>query len=123
MAFGNPITGGQGALIRPSVKSPNYVTGVSGWTINRDGTAEFNNGVFRGTVTAAAFLGTDFIINSAGFFVYNGVPAAGNLIASIAAAAGTDGFGNAYGQGLNIGNFAAAHFRIDNAGKVYVTNS
>jgi hypothetical protein len=50
MPFGNPITGGQGALLRTAIKSPNYVPGVSGWSINRDGTAEFSNGVFRGAV-------------------------------------------------------------------------
>lgn len=123
MAFSNPLTGGQGALVRPAIKSPNFVSGSTGWTIKRDGSVEFNNGVFRGTVTASTFLGTDFIINSSGFFVYNGTPAAGNMICSIAAAAGTDSFGNAYGQGFNIGNFAGAHFGIDDAGKVYVTNS
>lgn len=50
MGFSNPITGGQGALIRPAIKSPNYVPGVQGWTINRDGTAEFASGQFRGAV-------------------------------------------------------------------------
>ena len=33
---------------------------------------------------------------NAGIFVYSGAPAFGNLIYSVAAAAGTDGFGNAY---------------------------
>jgi len=51
MPFGNPIIGGQSNLIRPSIKSPNYVPGVSGWSINRDGTAEFAGGAFRGAVT------------------------------------------------------------------------
>lgn len=60
MSFTNPITGGQGALIRPAIKSPDYVPGVSGWTINRDGTVEFNNGVFRGTVTAAELIASVF---------------------------------------------------------------
>jgi hypothetical protein len=35
-----------------------------------------------------------------GLFVYSGAPASGNLIASIAASAGTDPFGNAYPQGI-----------------------
>jgi hypothetical protein len=95
MAFSNPITGGQGALIRPAVKSPNYTAGASGWTINRDGSAEFNNLTIRGT-----FLGSDFIINSAGIFVYHGTPAANNLIAAVAAIAGTDTFGNQYLAGI-----------------------
>jgi len=37
-------------LIRSSIQSPNYVAGVSGWTINQDGSVEFNNATFRGTV-------------------------------------------------------------------------
>lgn len=37
-------------LIRSAIQSPNYVAGVSGWTINQDGSVEFNNATFRGTV-------------------------------------------------------------------------
>jgi hypothetical protein len=48
--FSNTITGGGGSLVRPSIHSPNYVPGVSGWSINRDGTAEFAGGQFRGAV-------------------------------------------------------------------------
>lgn len=48
MAFSNPVVGGEnGELIRQSIQSPDYVTGVSGWTINRDGSAEFNNVTIR----------------------------------------------------------------------------
>lgn len=35
-----------------------------------------------------------------GLFVYSGTPAAGNLIISAAAEAGTDPYGNAYPKGL-----------------------
>jgi hypothetical protein len=100
MSFQNPITGGQGALIRPAIKSPNFVEGVSGWSIDRNGNAEFNDGTFRGTVTASTFEGTDFMINTDGAFFYNGTPGAGNLIASIAPSDGTDPYGNAYLEGL-----------------------
>lgn len=89
MTFSNPITGGQGALVRPAIKSPNYVPNVSGWSINKDGSAEFNDVVIRGgTVVSGTAL------------YYNGTPAFGNLILSIAATAGTDSFGNAYQAGL-----------------------
>jgi hypothetical protein len=48
MSFSNPVVGGEdGELIRPAIQSPNYVPGVSGWTINRDGSAEFNNVTIR----------------------------------------------------------------------------
>ena len=49
MGFGNPAVGGS-TLIRDSIHSPNYVTGVSGWSIMRNGDAEFNQGRFRGAV-------------------------------------------------------------------------
>lgn len=51
MAFSNPVTGGQGALVRPAIKSPNYVAGSAGWSINRGGSAEFNDVTIRGGTT------------------------------------------------------------------------
>lgn len=47
MQFGNPVVGGL-FLVRAAIRSPNYVAGVSGWTINQDGTVEFASGTFRG---------------------------------------------------------------------------
>lgn len=86
----------QGNLLIPGLHSPNYVTGVSGWSINQNGSAEFNNVVIRG--------GT--VISGLALY-YNGTPAAGNLIASIAAAGGTDSFGNPYLSGISSYNPAA----------------
>ncbi len=48
--FDNPLTGGQGALIYPRIMSPGFTPGSSGWSIERDGSAEFNNVVVRGEV-------------------------------------------------------------------------
>ncbi len=48
--FSNPVVGGT-TLIRPAIQSPNFVTTVSGWSINIDGSAEFNNVAIRGTLT------------------------------------------------------------------------
>lgn len=98
MGWGDPVVGGV-ALRRAAIQSPNYVAGSTGWTINQDGSVEFNNGVFRGTVTAGTFQGTNFVISQTGEFFYSGTPAAGNLIASISNNPGTDGFGNAYPAG------------------------
>lgn len=42
MAFQHDIAGGNGNLVVTAVKSPNFVHGVSGWSINRDGSAEFH---------------------------------------------------------------------------------
>lgn len=39
-----------GKLIRQFIQSPNYVAGSAGWTINKDGSSEFNNITARGTV-------------------------------------------------------------------------
>jgi len=49
----------------------------------------------------AAFLqaGNTVVINSAGMFVYNGVPALGNLIFSVAPANGVDSYGNTFFAG------------------------
>jgi len=94
--FNNPIIGGGGGLVYPSIHSPNYLTGISGWTINKDGSAEFQNAIIRGTVQAGTFIGSDFIINASGTFIYDGAPAAGNLIATDTSADGTDAFGNTY---------------------------
>lgn len=113
MAFSNPITGGQGALVRPAIKSPNYVTGVSGWSINKNGSAEFNNIVIRG--------GT--VISGTALY-YNGTPALGNLFVSISATAGTDSFGNAYVKGVGLYGAAGTLTAKDTAGnQVFLSGS
>lgn len=90
--FRNSLFSNDGSLAITSVHSPQYQTGVNGWTINKDGSAEFNNATFRGRI----------VIQSSGqtVLVYDGTPAAGNLIASIAAQSGTDAFGNFYPAGV-----------------------
>lgn len=80
--FSSPIAAGDDLVI-PALQSPNYVAGVSGWAVFRNGNVEFNSGTFRGTVTAGTFQGNDFIITATGAFWYSGAPAAGNLLASV----------------------------------------
>lgn len=54
-------------------------------------------------VATGQFQAGNMIVNSTGLFIYSGTPAAGNLIAVLANAAGTDAFGNAWHwPGLNI---------------------
>lgn len=97
MMPGNPVVGST-VLRRPAIQSPNFAHGLSGWTVNADGSAEFNSLVIRGE-----FDGTSYIMNAAGAFFYSGTPAAGNLIVAIAPASGTDAFGNAYtGPGISV---------------------
>lgn len=52
LSWDNPIAAGDGSLVYPALKSPNYVPGVSGWKIARDGSVEFNSAVIRGSVSA-----------------------------------------------------------------------
>lgn len=63
--FSNPIISGGGGLVYPSIHSPDYAAGSAGWTINKDGSAEFNNVDVRGS-----FTGTDYLIDSDGIFFY-----------------------------------------------------
>lgn len=65
MSFGNPIVGGV-TLVRPAIQSPNFITTVSGWSINKDGTVEFNDAVIRGSLSAG---GGVVLLNSNGLAV------------------------------------------------------
>jgi hypothetical protein len=56
---------------------------------------------WQAVYAAFAQIGTT-IINSAGVFVYSGPPGFGNLLVSIAEAAGTDTFGNPVPEGLGV---------------------
>jgi hypothetical protein len=80
-----------GSLVLPSLHSPGFVHGITGWSINKDDSAEFNNLTIRGT-----FIGTNWFINASGEFFYTGTPGLGNL--SISHVPGTvnvsDGNGN-----------------------------
>jgi hypothetical protein len=110
--FANSIIGGMSKLIRAAIQSPNYVLGSLGWTINKDGSAEFNNVTVRGIIASGTFKGNNFILNNAGLFIYSGTPALGNLVFSLTQAAGTDGFGNAYPASLSIGLATQVQVRL-----------
>lgn len=53
-----------------------------------------------GLTGTGQFMAGFTVINTAGIFVYSAAPAAGDLIAAIASAAGSDAFANPYPQGL-----------------------
>lgn len=117
--FSNSILGGMSKLIRAAIQSPNFVHGSTGWSINKNGTAEFNNIIIRnGTVISGVFL----LYSSA-------TPALGNLVVSFAPiAGGTDTVGNVYPQGFNFGVWNNAgvlqqHFGLDDNGNVYLVNA
>jgi hypothetical protein len=113
--FNNPIVGGDGGLVYPSIHSPNFSAGppITGWSIDKNG-----NAYFSGTVG-----GLSYEITSAGAFFYTGTPANGNLFLSIAATAGIDQYSNPYGSGLNVGNQGGAHLAISTAGDLLIASS
>lgn len=49
MPFTSPVVAGV-QLVRNAIQSQNFVTGISGWRISRNGDAEFNSGTFRGSL-------------------------------------------------------------------------
>lgn len=107
-----PIAGG-GALRYPFLESPDFQTGVSGWIIRIDGSAEFNNLTIRGE-----FHGTNFVLNSSGLFLYSGTPANGNLIASISNGSGTDAYSNTYLEGMV--TYSGTSFAALDAGNLFL---
>lgn len=100
MTFRNSVVGGT-VLVRSAIESQNFVTGATGWQIKADGTAEFNNVIIRG--------GT--VISGTSLY-YDGPPAAGNLILSLSATAGTDSYGNAYVKGVGVYNSSGDQIQL-----------
>lgn len=66
MTFTDPIIGGESKLIRQAIQSPDYQAGLTGWSINRDGTAEFNDATIRGELSAG---GGTVVVNELGIYV------------------------------------------------------
>lgn len=99
--FDNPLTAGT-TLIREAIQSGNFLRGVSGWIIEQDGDAEFNSVVIRG--------GT--VLGGQAFY-YDGTPGPGKLLVAIAAAGGTDPYGNVYGPGITVFGAGSAEVRTD----------
>jgi hypothetical protein len=112
--FGNPVVGGVGNLIRSWIQSVPFVSGSTGWRISKNGNAEFNNAIFRGTVTITS--GNDLLVYS------TAAPALNKLIVAIAGSAGNDGLGNSWLAGINlydsagvqIGVWSTAGFKLIN---------
>jgi hypothetical protein len=88
--------------------STNFSQGVSGWGFDGNGHAEFNDLLVTGGSLIVQETGQ-------GLFVYDGPPTLGNLIVSIASAAGTDDFGNMYPKGIDVaeGTIAGSQITIE----------
>lgn len=100
--FANPIVGGGGGLVYPSVHSPNFnvanppASPSPSWAILKNGLAYF----FGLVITGGTIVGPDYILSPAGLFLYNGTPALGNLAFSFSTQTGTDPVGNPFDAGL-----------------------
>lgn len=91
--FSNPVVAG-GILQVPAIESTNFVSGVRGWRIARNGDAQFNNATFIGSIT---------VLNGNEIVIYNGAaPALGNIIMALSPAAGSDTAGNTWGPGFTL---------------------
>lgn len=64
MSPGNQAITGGTVLRSPAVQSPNFVADLTGWIIRQDGSAEFNNGTFRGSIEVGPLTGAHFIVNN-----------------------------------------------------------
>lgn len=62
---GNPILGGN-TLIRDAIQSADYIPGVQGWAIFRDGSLDMNGGTFRGEVIVTSTDGSAVLIKPTG---------------------------------------------------------
>lgn len=94
MSFKEVIVAGVN-LVREAIQSPNFITGLSGWRIARNGDAEFNNLAARGSIqiggTPPAQSITGGIINGQPQFdFYSGAPSETGPAKIFADASGTD---------------------------------
>ncbi len=63
MQFDDPVVAGA-SLVRVAIQSADYLQGVRGWRIARNGDVEFNSGDFRGDVVVTAADGTQVTIRA-----------------------------------------------------------
>lgn len=74
VGFGNPVIAGDGELVIDDIHSRNYVPGSAGWSIKRDGSAEFGNTTLRGSVQSSNFESgvAGWILEDTGYAQLNG---------------------------------------------------
>lgn len=76
--FNDELVGGLGNLARAFMRSPNYVPGLQGWALFKNGDIDVNSGSFRGTVIIGT-PGSDVVITDVippelmAFYVTSGV--------------------------------------------------
>jgi len=120
-------------VLNGAIRSNNYVTNTSGWTIEADGNAELNqvtirNGAWvQGTLTAptlqTATTNPRIIVNSSGLYAYNN---AGDIVTSVSASTGAlfsssaSISGNITGGTIDIGGNDATSFHVDADGNIWL---
>jgi len=109
--FRDPIAGGNGALVINHLQSDNFVSGVSGWQLAKNGNMEVNNGTFRGSVQVGVPPAAHTFLNPGNGDVMDTYDAQGNLVAQIIAS-GT------YINYLFTGGVATQHMRYQSTGMV-----
>lgn len=118
--FSNPIIGGGGGLVYPSIHSPDFGL-LTGWSINKDGSAVFNNVTIRlgGTLVA----GNTLEINQFGWFLYAGAPAgpsAGGTFTKVGGLIQGQSFNSTTTavnvSPVNVGDFIVLHVITNNGG-------
>jgi hypothetical protein len=77
----NPITGQDGQLVIDHIRSSDYLPGVSGWNLDKNGDAEFNNLTARGTLESNNYVPgvSGWQLNQAGNAEINALIARGSL--------------------------------------------
>lgn len=101
---------GHGAfLVSGAMRTTDFVTNVTGWSINADGSVEFNSGNFRGDITGAT--GTFSGAVSGGTIDIGGADATSFHV---------DATGNMW---LGHANYASAPFKVSAAGALAATSA
>lgn len=116
-----PVVVGGTSLVIPAIQSLNYVLNVSGWSIDQNGDAQFNDIVLGGPGSGASVqidsFGNILTFNAYGAQIISIVPSndllivyadtgsavQGGIAFAFASTAGTDTFGNPYSEGLTLG--------------------
>lgn len=78
MSFRNPIVGGTSLVIN-AIQSPNFQSGVQGWQVNRNGSAEFANLSIDGNINAAQLTAQQFNVGPGGLYLSDGSEALADI--------------------------------------------
>ncbi len=69
--LGDGYANGSVEVVNNNLQSGKFLTGVSGWSIDADGNAEFNNGTFRGDVEIGTPGGAEVVISGNDINLYD----------------------------------------------------